>query len=323
MKISFIIPTCRRYETLGRLLYFLSHLEVCENLSAELIIADDGTPNPPADFLSEYEDNLSKIFERIIFHRNPENVGRSRIRNIAIQFAKGDYLLFLDDDTIPALDFLKQLDLYINKFPDKSGILGNQIFQHLDGEKPLVNRYLESRGANRFRDGEQVPWRYCNTCLFLINADLFQITGGFNTDFSIYGGEDTELGLRLHRLGVKFYYAENLKVFHLVDKSLDDMLRQRYLYGKTNLSLIVDNDDVLKREFLVYYIEGLKFGKDSFSDILHKIKFRIMFNRLLKGIVRYTVGVMPEETVDLKLVHYLAGYSYLKGYSDYLKEKQK
>lgn len=94
MKFSVIIPVYNGGATLPRCLDSAACL-----LDAEVLIVDDGstdeTPNILQDYARKYEN--FRIFRQ-------ENRGVSAARNVGLDNAKGDYILFLDaDDTLTAL----------------------------------------------------------------------------------------------------------------------------------------------------------------------------------------------------------------------------
>lgn len=116
MKYSIIISafknTNHTSECLDSLLPYLTH-------DTECIIIDDGSNNEMAPLLQSYEKKHASI--RAIIHT--DNKGLIIRRNEGIVQAKGEYILFLDNDTVWKGDVLSYLNHAINTFPN-CGIVG-------------------------------------------------------------------------------------------------------------------------------------------------------------------------------------------------------
>jgi GT2 family glycosyltransferase len=65
-------------------------------------------------------------------------------------------------------------------------------------------------------------------------ADLLAV-GGFDESFTGYGGEDTDLGLRLADRGLTFVFNAAARATTVERKTVDDGLRQLDQYARTNL----------------------------------------------------------------------------------------
>ena len=93
---------------------------------AELVIVDDGELDA---IPLEAECRAAGI--TCIYHRKEEKPGLTRSRNIGIDLASGDVLLFLDDDTILSEWFLEKIvNLYESDKEQKIGGIGGVITNH-------------------------------------------------------------------------------------------------------------------------------------------------------------------------------------------------
>ncbi len=70
----------------------------------EVIVVDDGSKTP---LLDSFATSCMQVPDWLIVHRT-ENRGRSMARNEGAQLAKGEILLFIDDDILLPPDFIKQ-----------------------------------------------------------------------------------------------------------------------------------------------------------------------------------------------------------------------
>jgi len=78
----------------------------------EYILADDCSTDDSWQIINSYNDNRIRRF------RNDSNKGEYGNRNLAVQQARGDYIIFIDGDDIIYEHALSTLAGYIHKFPD-------------------------------------------------------------------------------------------------------------------------------------------------------------------------------------------------------------
>jgi len=123
-------------------------------------------------------------------------VSPAQKRDIALSYAKGEILAFLDDDAYPKKDWLKNA---INNFSDPrvAAVGGPAVTAENDDVKqkasglvyssPLVSgKYVYRYLPRKRREVDDYP-----SCNFLIRKSIMQALGGFNTNF--WPGEDTKL----------------------------------------------------------------------------------------------------------------------------------
>lgn len=91
IKISIIVPVYKIEETLLR--QCLKSLVQQEERNVEFIVVDDGSPDNCGEIIDEY----AKLDSRIIA-LHTENLGVSNARNVGIDCAKGEYIIFVDGD---------------------------------------------------------------------------------------------------------------------------------------------------------------------------------------------------------------------------------
>ena len=87
-----------------------------------------------------------------------------------------------------------------------------------------------------------------------LRRDLLERVGFFDEDFTVYGGEDLELGYRLHIAGAQFSYLEDAVSHHNHIRPLDQLCRLMYAYGQGSMPVLVDKHPdlapVLRLDFL-------------------------------------------------------------------------
>ena len=104
--VSIIIPAynCERY-----IQQCLDSLIQQEEQNLEIIVVNDGSEDGTADILNYYSKNEDRL--KVL---NVKNGGPSRARNIGLDNANGDWVLFVDADDWVDTDILSSLDLNQN-----------------------------------------------------------------------------------------------------------------------------------------------------------------------------------------------------------------
>ena len=97
--VSIVIPTFNRARYLD--LTLASYLGQSDR-EFELVIVDDGSTDDTAGVVASYRDRLP------VAYVHQANRGRAHARNTAIEHARGDLLIFSDDDRIAAREFVAE-----------------------------------------------------------------------------------------------------------------------------------------------------------------------------------------------------------------------
>lgn len=140
-------------------------------------------------------------------------------RDAGAKIARGEVLAFLDDDSYPDKNWLKNA-LLLFKLPETAGVGGpsltppqDNIFQKASGY--VWSTWLGSGGAGAYRcsirDRQEVD-DYPTVNLFVKREDFWKVDG-FDSHF--WPGEDTKLCLDLiQKLGKKIIYDPDVLVYH-------------------------------------------------------------------------------------------------------------
>jgi GT2 family glycosyltransferase len=182
-------------------------------------------PDEPAP--REWEDKRIRIV-------TSGRVGPAAKRDLAARTARGEILVFLDDDSYPAEDLLDFARPYFDDrdvtaiggpalTPPEDGfwqrVSGAVFLSRLSGGAP--ERYVPIGPVRPVRD-----WPSVN---FMVRRTDFLAVGGFDTTF--WPGEDTKLCLELTRTGRSILYVPELVVWHHRRGSLAKHLKQVGAYG--------------------------------------------------------------------------------------------
>lgn len=197
-----------------------NNLEECINRCLELDYPDFEIivlPDEKQDLSANLTDHAPKGAVPIkVIPTGP--VSPAHKRDLALEYAKGETLAFIDDDAYPQKDWLKNA---VRNFtdPDVAAVGGPAITPPNDGfmqkasgavyASPLVSsKYIYRYLPKRRMEVDDYP-----SCNFLVRKSVMKELGGFNTAF--WPGEDTKLCLDItKRLGKKIVYEPEAVVWH-------------------------------------------------------------------------------------------------------------
>ncbi len=192
----------------------------------QIILVDNNSSDPSVR-------TLERELPGVLVLRNPDNEGFSKGNNIGAEHAKGDILLFLNNDTITTSDFVTPvLDLFARntnvgvagprllnedssfqlscgKLPSFGRELRDRILYGLvERKNPLAIRYAEWRMLKNLN----VEW-VTGAALF-IRRELFQRLGGFDETMVMFF-EDKDLCLRALRASNNVRFVSEASLVHL------------------------------------------------------------------------------------------------------------
>jgi glycosyltransferase involved in cell wall biosynthesis len=187
-RVSVIIPTLNRYEYLKDV---LEDLEKQDYKNFEVVIADQ-TDQPDKNFYNAYKLDLNLIFQG--------GKGQWLARNECIRQAKGDFLLFFDDDSRIDADWISQHLKALDFF--KADISAGVSISHV-GDK-IPENYAYFRWADQFDSGNA-----------MVRKNVFSTIGMFDRQFDKMRMGDGEFGLRAYLAGFRSISHPYAKRLHL------------------------------------------------------------------------------------------------------------
>jgi GT2 family glycosyltransferase len=204
-RVSIVIPTYQRRESLLRLLRALHAQTVAPDLF-EVIVSIDGSDDGTREAVVGH---AAPFRVRHVWH--PQR-GRSGARNAGVRLAVGDVLLFLDDDMEPTHSHVAahlEAHLRAQRAGAALGVVGAApIFVGPDA--PPVVAYRAAGFARKLErlarlEGD-LPFGEVYSGNFSVRRDRFVAAGSYDEAFQLYGHEDYELATRLGRAGVRFVF---------------------------------------------------------------------------------------------------------------------
>lgn len=240
--LSLLVPTYN-YD-ISTLVEKIHTQAVQANIVFEIICLDDHSHDKKSIQQNQNINELSHATYEVL----PENIGRSRIRNLLAERAKYDWLLFLDADVIPVNDdFIAKYVAHIT--PERDVIYGGILYEDQKPPQKHVLRWVygKEREALTVKQREEASYLRFLTLSFLIKKSVFQ-TVKFNEDIPNARHEDTLFANDLKHANVHMTHIHN-PVYHLgldtskefIQKSLESVA-VLILFLKNGL---IEHDDIL------------------------------------------------------------------------------
>lgn len=230
--VSVVIPTHQRCEEVGRALRSLFGQTVPPD-RYEVIVSIDGSTDGTRELLA----TLGPPYPLCVAEE-PRR-GRAAACNAALELARGEIVIVLDDDMEVIPEFIER---HSRHHPPGSRVcVMGAVPVRIDERSPLAARHI----ANRFEahlatigqpDHVFVPRDFYsgNTSL---RADVLREVGGFDDSFTGYGNEDVELGVRLRDAGVVLRYDPTATARQEYAKDLRELCRDTLAKGGTTVLL--------------------------------------------------------------------------------------
>jgi N-acetylglucosaminyl-diphospho-decaprenol L-rhamnosyltransferase len=227
-----------------RVRYFLelclhSVKKAISGLAAEVIIID----NDPADGTIAA---LQPLFPDFLFLPNTENLGFAKANNQALSHARGEYILFLNPDTLLPEDFVRICHDFITNKPDAGGLGVRMVdgsgrflkesrrgfpgpwvaFCKLSGLSALFphSRFFARYYLGHLRSDTAHPAPVLSGACLWVSRAILRETGGFDERFFMYA-EDIDLSFRIEKAGYVNYYLPDTTIIHFKGESTQKDIR--------------------------------------------------------------------------------------------------
>jgi glycosyltransferase involved in cell wall biosynthesis len=198
---SVVIPTYNRHPILTKCLQALERQQYLD--AYEVVVVDDGSTDGTVEWLQAARTEFPHV--RLI---QQEHLGPAAARNLGVEKAQGDTIVFIDSDLVVTPVFLQAH--------------ANSLIQ---GQRSLGSDRLFTYGrvinTCNFENPTSEPFKvtdfsaaYFATGNVAIARHWLEKAGLFDTQFQLYGWEDLELGVRLKQLGLKLIKCPDAVGYH-------------------------------------------------------------------------------------------------------------
>jgi glycosyltransferase involved in cell wall biosynthesis len=209
--ISVIVPTHNRRALLEKKLRALEF----QAQPFEVIVVADGCTDDTLEFLQMYKPKYPFCF------LETSGKGAAFARNTGAKEAKGERLLFSDDDVIPRMGWL---EAHHKAASPNAVVVG----------KLVLPSHLKS-GATMI--GPKAYWWNATGANTSLSKALFFHVGTYDESFSAYGGEDPDLGWRLKQSGSTFVFADRAITEHWDEGYEQTLLQKAKAAGKAHVKV--------------------------------------------------------------------------------------
>lgn len=213
MIISVVIPTYNRKELIARTLPSMLEQAFSPD-EFEVVVVVDGSTDGTASILRDIKSPcLLHVLEQA-------NRGAAAARNAGVNVAKGELVLFLDDDircdqNLIAAHVAAHQDL-------KPGLVHGRIIVSPEARPTLATDKSATDTEMFYRSlsesGIKLPQDAHILCNSSLPRSLFVACGGFDERMP-FQRDDCEFGLRLWKMGVPFRYCPTAQVSEISSKS--------------------------------------------------------------------------------------------------------
>jgi len=214
----------------------------------EVLIVDNASTDDSIELIKNFQNKLE-----LTLIRSNENLSFSKANNIASQKAKGEYLVFLNNDTEVTYGWLREL-LGMYLINERVGLIGPKLVypysvNHLNFEKELkvqqagilfneekdfIRPFNYPNGIDPYHDlvSRARKFSAITAACALISKVKFDEVNGFDEVY-FYGYEDVDLGLKLIEKGYDNLYCPTSLIYHYEfgsqEKDTNDEKRNRRL----------------------------------------------------------------------------------------------
>lgn len=231
MKLSVIIVNYNVKYFLEQCLH--SVIKAVNGLSAEVIVVDNNSPDGSIEY-------LLPEFPNVIFIKSEENPGFGKANNLALRSARGEYILFLNPDTIVSEDCFEKCIHFLDLKPS-AGALGIRMidgtgvflpeskrsfpttaaaFSKLMGLSGLFpqSKYFNKYSLNYLDEHSNHSVEVLAGAFMMVRKKILDSLGGFDEQFFMYG-EDIDLSYRIKEYGSENWYFAESTIVHFKGES--------------------------------------------------------------------------------------------------------
>ncbi len=246
--VSVVVPAYNAEKTVEACLRSLLDQTVPSS-DYEVLLVDDGS--------TDRTGALAQQFPIRYFHQ--ENRGPAAARNLGVENARGDIILFTDSDCVAKRDWVESMTR-----PFENGDIGGVKGAYRTEQKGLVARFAQVEFEERYELLNKHTYiDFVDSYSAAFRTSDFLKAGGFDTSFPRANNEDTELSYKLARMGCRMVFVPEAIVYHRHPDSIWKYFRLKFSRGYWRM--------------VVYRRYPEKMVKDSYTPQSLKLQILLAF----------------------------------------------
>lgn len=247
------------------------------NTKWEVIVADNGSDDDTALIVSEFLMKNPEFPGKLI-HADLRR-GPAHARNAALLQAQGKYIFFCDADDVVSPEWisvgLEHLQNLARSGRQHDGIGGRllppkSIPESAGGWRPISSTQKIINGTGIITCNAAVP-----------RSTLLEV-GGFDESLPRYGSEDTELSIRINKMGYQFHHKSDFRIYYSTPSSYAIKIYKNFLIAKSEVLCWKRHQDLFKHNL---GLSGIVNDFKIFKKYYHQAKDKKRILPLLRGSV--------------------------------------
>lgn len=218
--ITVAIPTYNGATRIPAVVDRLREQTNTEQFSWEILVVDNNSSDDTAKIVQQYQADWSSSHPlRYCFAPEP---GLAFARQKAVEEARGTFVCFLDDDTLPAPDWVASAWAFGQEHP-RAGAFGGQIHGDFEVEPPENFERIKSFLAIKERGSKAHLYDPDNLNLppgagLVVRKQTWLDCVPPRLVRTERGGNDFEISLHMHRAGWEIWYNPAMHLYHQIPR---------------------------------------------------------------------------------------------------------
>jgi GT2 family glycosyltransferase/O-antigen/teichoic acid export membrane protein len=242
--------------------------------NVEIFVVDNNSPKHSTDA-------IMGAFPEVNFIKSSVNLGFAGGNNLAVKQAKGDYLLFINNDVEVAPTFLESLVSCLQS--DSSIGMASPKIKYFDAPTTLqyagcteINlmtgqgHFIGHHQEDQLAFAQTQPTAYIHGAAMLVSRKVLEQTGLMDDDYFLYY-EELDWCARAKRDGFGVWYVADSEVWHKESMSTGkESPLKVYFQTRNRLKFLQKNGQLWQQIIGIGFILGLAVPKNTLTYLLKK-----------------------------------------------------